>query len=58
MGQKQTLESLRYLSIEEMYELSDAILDKEMQEVKKELGDIMLHLVFYAKMLLKLNSLI
>ena len=46
---KQTLESLRYLSIEEMYELSDAILDKEMQEVKKELGDIMLHLVFYAK---------
>ena len=46
---KQTLESLRYLSIEEMYELSDAILDNEMQEVKKELGDIMLHLVFYAK---------
>lgn len=46
---KQTLESLRYLSIEEMYELSDAILDKDMEEIKKELGDIMLHLVFYAK---------
>jgi XTP/dITP diphosphohydrolase len=46
---KQTLESLRHLSIEEMYELSDAILDKDMQEIKKELGDIMLHLVFYSK---------
>ena len=46
---KQTLESLRYLSIEEMYELSDAIIDKDMEEIKKELGDIMLHLVFYAK---------
>jgi XTP/dITP diphosphohydrolase len=46
---KQTLESLRYLSIEEMYELSDAILDKDMEEIKKELGDIMLHLVFYSK---------
>jgi len=46
---KQTLESLRHLSIEEMYELSDAILDGELEEVKKELGDLMLHLVFYAK---------
>ena len=53
---KQTLESLRYLSIEEMYELSDAILDKEMQEVKKELGDIMLHLVFYAKIASETNQ--
>ena len=52
---KQTLESLRYLSIEEMYELSDAILDNEMQEVKKELGDIMLHLVFYAKIASETN---
>lgn len=46
---KQTLESLRYLTIEEVYELSDAILEKDMQEIKKELGDLMLHIVFYAK---------
>lgn len=46
---KQTMESLRHLTIEETYELSDAILDGDMQEIKKELGDIMLHLVFYAK---------
>lgn len=46
---KQTIESLRYLTIEEVYELSDAILDEDLEEVKKELGDIMLHLVFYSK---------
>lgn len=46
---KQTMDSLRYLSIEELYELSDAILEKDYDEIKKELGDIMLHLVFYAK---------
>ncbi len=46
---KQTLESLRYLTIEETYELSDAIMDKNMDEIKKELGDLMLHLVFYSK---------
>lgn len=46
---KQTLESLRHLTIEETYELSDAILENDLQEVKKELGDLMLHLVFYAK---------
>jgi len=46
---KQTLESLRYLTIEEVYELSDAILEKDMEEIKKELGDLMLHMVFYAK---------
>ncbi len=46
---KQTLESLRHLSIEEMYELSDAILDGDLQEIKKELGDLLLHMVFYAK---------
>ncbi len=46
---KQTLESLRHLTIEETYELGDAILDNNLDEVKKELGDIMLHLVFYAK---------
>jgi XTP/dITP diphosphohydrolase len=46
---KQTLESLRHLTIEETYELSDSILSGDMQEIKKELGDIMLHLVFYAR---------
>lgn len=46
---KQTMESLRYLSIEELYKLSDAILEGDDEEIKKELGDIMLHLVFYAK---------
>ena len=46
---KQTLESLRHLTIEETYELSDAILSGDMPEIRKELGDIMLHLVFYAK---------
>lgn len=45
----QTIESLRHLTIEETYELSDAILKGDMQEIKKELGDIMLHIVFYAK---------
>lgn len=46
---KQTMETLRHLTIEETYELSDAILDGDMQEIKKELGDVMMHLVFYAK---------
>lgn len=46
---KQTIESLRHLTIEETYELSDAILKADMPEMKKELGDVMLHLVFYAK---------
>ncbi len=46
---KQTLESLRHLTIEETYELSDAILSGDMTEIRKELGDIMLHLVFYAR---------
>lgn len=47
--QKQTMESLRYLSIEELYELSDAILSNNPKEIKKELGDLLLHIVFYAK---------
>lgn len=47
---KQTFESLRHLTIEETYELGDAILDNDLQEVKKELGDLLLHIVFYAKM--------
>lgn len=46
---KQTNESLRHLTIEETYELSDAILEGNPEEIKKELGDLMLHLVFYAK---------
>jgi XTP/dITP diphosphohydrolase len=46
---KQSLESLRYLSIEECFELSDAILEKDMKGIRGELGDLMLHLVFYAK---------
>jgi XTP/dITP diphosphohydrolase len=46
---KQTLESLRHLTIEETYELSDAILKTDLPEIKKELGDLMLHLTFYAK---------
>jgi len=46
---KQTMQSLRHLTIEETYELGDAILDNDLNEVKKELGDLLLHLVFYAK---------
>ena len=46
---KQTLESLRHLTIEETYELGDAILDNNLNEIKKELGDLLLHIVFYAK---------
>ncbi len=46
---KQTMESLRHLTIEELYELTDAILEKDYLEIKKELGDILMHLVFYAK---------
>lgn len=46
---KQTLESLRHLTIEETYELGDAILDNDLEEIKKELGDLILHIVFYAK---------
>jgi XTP/dITP diphosphohydrolase len=48
--QKQTFESLRKLSIEEIYELGDAILNMDMKEIKKELGDILLHVVFFSKM--------
>jgi XTP/dITP diphosphohydrolase len=46
---KQTLESLRHLTIEETYELADAILDNDLEEIKNELGDVLLHIVFYAK---------
>jgi len=53
---KQTLESLRHLTIEETYELSDAILSADMPEIKKEIGDIMLHLVFYARIASETND--
>lgn len=46
---KQTLESLRHLTIEETFELSDAILENDLEEIKKELGDLMLHMVFYSR---------
>ncbi len=46
---KQTFESLRHLTIEETYELGDAILDNDLEEIKKELGDVLLHIVFYSK---------
>jgi XTP/dITP diphosphohydrolase len=46
---KQTIESIRHLTIEEVYELADAIMEKDMEEIKKELGDILLHIVFYAR---------
>ena len=46
---KQTMESLRHLTIEEVYELGDAILEKDLKEVKAELGDVLLHIVFYAR---------
>ncbi|GAA4340919.1 nucleoside triphosphate pyrophosphohydrolase [Mucilaginibacter gynuensis] len=53
---KQTMETLRHLTIEETYELSDAVLGNDTQEIKKELGDIMLHLVFYAKIASETNE--
>ena len=53
---KQTMDSLRYLTIEEMYELSDAIIEKDMKEIKKELGDILLHIVFYSKIASETND--
>jgi len=54
--QKQTMDSLRYLTIEELYELSDAILEKDMLEIKKELGDILLHIVFYSRIASETND--
>jgi XTP/dITP diphosphohydrolase len=53
---KQTLQSLRHLTIEETYELGDAILDNDLNEVKNELGDLLLHIVFYAKIGSETNS--
>jgi XTP/dITP diphosphohydrolase len=53
---KQTMQTLRHLTIEETYELADSILDGDMQEIKKEIGDIMLHLVFYARIASETND--
>ena len=53
---KQTMESLRHLTIEEVYELGDAILDNDLDEVKKELGDVLLHIVFYSKIASEKNA--
>ena len=47
---KQTIETLRHLTIEETYELTDAITDNDWKGIKEELGDLMLHIVFYAKL--------
>ena len=54
--QKQTMESLSHLTIEETYELIDSILDKNMQEIKGELGDLLLHIVFYSKIASETND--
>ncbi|MBR9846727.1 MAG: nucleoside triphosphate pyrophosphohydrolase [Algicola sp.] len=53
---KQTMQTLRHLTIEEVYELGDAILDNDLDEVKKELGDVLLHIVFYSKIGSESNS--
>jgi XTP/dITP diphosphohydrolase len=53
---KQTFESLRHLTIEETYELADSILDKDMNGIKKELGDVLLHIVFYARIASETNE--
>lgn len=53
---KQTMASLRHLTIEETYELSDAIMRQDLAEIKKEIGDLMLHLVFYAKIASETNA--
>lgn len=53
---EQTMESLRQLTIEETYELGDAILEGDLEEIKKELGDLLLHIVFYTKIASEKNS--
>ncbi|MDP3312512.1 nucleoside triphosphate pyrophosphohydrolase [Lutibacter sp.] len=54
--QKQTFQSLRHLTLEETYELGDAILNNDLDEIKKELGDVLLHIVFYAKIGSEINA--
>lgn len=53
---KQTMKTLRHLTIEEVYELSDAILEDDLSEIKGELGDLMLHMVFYSKIASEKNA--
>lgn len=53
---KQTLESIRHLTIEETYELSDSIMEKDMEKIKKELGDLLLHIVFYSRIASETND--
>ncbi|MBI3500409.1 MAG: nucleoside triphosphate pyrophosphohydrolase [Bacteroidetes bacterium] len=53
---KQTIESIRHLTIEETFELSDAILEKDLQKIKKELGDLLLHIVFYSRIASETND--
>ena len=53
---KQTIASIRHLTIEETYELSDAILENDMEEVKKEIGDLMLHMIFYSRIASETNT--
>ncbi len=53
---KQTIQTLRHLTIEETYELADAILDENMEDIKEEVGDIMLHMVFYSKIASETND--
>lgn len=55
---KQTNLSLRNLTIEEMYELADAIIENDVDDIKEEIGDIMLHMIFIVKLLKKSNNLI
>ena len=55
---EQTMDSLRNLTIEETYELADAIIEKDMDEIRTELGDLLLHIVFYAKIGMKRVHLI
>src|SRR5690606_9584956 len=53
---EQTIESIRHLTIEEVYELSDAILKEDLNEVKKETGDLLLHIVFYSRIASESNA--
>src|SRR5258708_22831310 len=55
-AKKQTLESLRHLTIEETYELSEAIMDGDMKKIRTELGDLLLHIVFYSRIAAQQNA--
>ena len=53
---KQTIKSIRHLTLEEVYELSDAIVNEDNEEIKKELGDVLLHIVFYSRIASETND--